>query len=367
MNKELLSRHIQNFVKAANERPEKFKEDFSERAEHASVYQAWTAERLGSMTEEEFYDYIAPLWAMLMWGNKHHVVDKAIADNGMVVLRENLTDLLWGTDPVGERWDRFRHNIKHIGPAMMSELLCKTHPSECALWNRRAFVGLDYLGVEGLPRHSYQLTGAAYERICAICKEIGAELEAAGYADHNLLAVDYFIWEELQVVDKLSSLHGGAGRKKAGETDPGPVTPITEASPFVHNDTRDMLRDIGNWLGFSADTEKKVAAGAVVDTIWEATIGNMGRVIYVFEVQTKGSIDSLLLNLQKAMNNPAVQGVVAVSDRKQLERIRAHSVGIAALTSNLKCWDYEDVALVHEALASVNESINELGLVPEGF
>ena len=40
MNKELLSRHIQKFVKAANELPEKFKEDFSERAEHASVYQA---------------------------------------------------------------------------------------------------------------------------------------------------------------------------------------------------------------------------------------------------------------------------------------------------------------------------------------
>lgn len=367
MNIELLSKHIQDFVKVANESPEKFKEDFSERAEHASVYQAWTTERLRLMTEEELYNYIAPLFAMRMWGNKHHVVDKAITDNGMVALRENLTDLLWGTDTVGERWERFRHNIKGIGPAMMSELLCKTHPNEYALWNRRAYVGLDYLNVEDLPRRSYQVTGAVYERICTICKEIAVELKAAGYADYSLLAVDYFIWEELQVVDNLSSLKRRATGRKAGEVDSGTDTPITEASPFVHNDTRDMLRDIGDWLGFIADTEKKVAEGAVVDTVWEATIGNMGRVIYVFEVQTKGSIDSLLVNLQKAMNNPAVQGVVAVSDHKQLKKIKAHSEGIAALTSNLKFWDYEDVARVHEALASVNESINELGLVPEGF
>ena len=54
-------------------------------------------------------------------------------------------------------------------------------------------------------------------------------------------------------------------------------------------------------------------------------VGNMGRILYVFEVQTKGSIDSLLINLFKALNNPAVQGVVAVSDREQLEKIKKHS------------------------------------------
>jgi hypothetical protein len=64
-------------------------------------------------------------------------------------------------------------------------------------------------------------------------------------------------------------------------------------------------------LSFNTDTEKKVAEGSKVDTIWEATIGNMGRVIYIFEVQTKGSTDSLILNLLKALQNQAVQGVVA--------------------------------------------------------
>jgi hypothetical protein len=35
---------------------------------------------------------------------------------------------------------------------MMSEILCHVHPAACMLWNRRAYVGLNYLGVPDLPR-----------------------------------------------------------------------------------------------------------------------------------------------------------------------------------------------------------------------
>jgi len=89
----------------------------------------------------------------------------------------------------------------------------------------------------------------------------------------------------------------------------------------------------------------------------------VGRVIYVFEVQTKGSIDSLLLNLLKSLNNPAVQGIVAVTDAAQIETIRKHASGVSGLARKLKFWDYKEVLQMHEALESVNESINSLGLV----
>src|SRR5690606_27947579 len=98
---------------------------------------------------------------------------------------------------------------------------------------------------------------------------------------------------------------------------------------FIHDEVKEKLADIGQWLGFSSKTEVKVADGSVVDAVWEATIGNMGRVIYVFEVQTKGSVDSLLMNLLKALNNSAVQGIVAVSDKVQLEKIRKYAAGVA--------------------------------------
>lgn len=79
------------------------------------------------------------------------------------------------------------------------------------------------------------------------------------------------------------------------------------------------------------------------------------------------TIDSLILNLLKSLNNPEVQGVVAVSDSEQLEKIRKHAAGVPQLREKLKYWNYLEVLQVHEALESVNESINKLGLVPEGF
>jgi hypothetical protein len=101
--------------------------------------------------------------------------------------------------------------------------------------------------------------------------------------------------------------------------------------------------------------------------IWEATIGNMGRVIYLFEVQTKGSIDRLILNLLKSLNNPAVQGVVAVSDKEQLERIKSHVRDAKELRDKLKYWDDAEVLEVHESFKFINASINRLGLVSQSF
>jgi hypothetical protein len=37
------------------------------------------------------------------------------------------------------------------------------------------------------------------------------------------------------------------------------------------------------------------------------------------------------------------------------------------IRDKLKYWDYENVLQVHESFQFVNESINELGLVPESF
>lgn len=87
----------------------------------------------------------------------------------------------------------------------------------------------------------------------------------------------------------------------------------------------------------------------------------------MFEVQTKGSIDNLILNLLKSLNNPAVQGVVAVSDNEQIDKIKAHARDVKELSDKLKYWDYEEVLKVHESLQYVNESINQLKLVPQGF
>ena len=119
-------------------------------------------------------------------------------------------------------------------------------------------------------------------------------------------------------------------------------------------------------LGFESRSEVKITTGAIVDVVWEARIGNMGKAIYVFEVQSKGSIDSLILNLRKAQSNPAVQAVVAVSDESQLSKIIKESTGVIEEKS-LRTWDIEDVIKVYDSLVRAHESINKLSLVPESF
>ncbi len=313
------------------------------------------------MNKDDVYEYISKLWAMLIWGNKHYVIDKILEENGLENFCSHLAELVWGEKDIAERWDTFRKEVNGLGPAMVSEILCKTHPNDFIIWNRRAFVGLNYLEAENLPKHDYQVNGKAYKHLVELCKQIAGEIKAAGYAETSLLAVDYFIWDELQVVDNLSKIHNQKQPK------PGPAPSPEPIPDFIHNDIRDKVRDIGLWLGFSSKIEQKVSEGAIVDTIWEATIGNMGRVIYVFEIQTKGSIDSLMMNLLRSLNNSAVQGVVAVSDKVQMERIKAEAQGVGVLRGKLRYWDYEEVLSVHEDLESAMATINKLHLVPEGF
>lgn len=364
MNHERLQRHIAEYVTKVSKRESGYAATILERRQPVTYYRSWTADRLRSMTAGDLLEYISKLWAMLIWGNKQYVVDKLLDDHGLDVVREEIAYLLWSERPIDTRWDRFRSRIKGMGPAMMSELLAHVHPDQYMLWNRRAHVGLDYLGVPDLPKHNYQLTGKKYVELCDIAKALAAELRTAGVKDADLLDVDYFIWEELQVEENLSRI----GRKVSSE---GMSQEVEKADPataeFIHNEVKQKLADIGLWLGFISKTEIKVADGSVVDTVWESTIGNMGRVIYVFEVQTKGSVDSLLMNLIKALNNVAVQGIVAVSDAAQIERIRKHAAGVAVLREKLRYWDYTDVLATHEALEGVNESINKLGLVPQGL
>jgi len=342
--------------------PDEFQTDINERKKLIEYYKSWSANKIRKMTEEKVYEYISPLWAMLIWGNKQYVVDKILNDNGLKNFRNMLANLVWSEDDIANRWDQFRKNIKGMGPAMISEILCKSHPEEYMLWNRRAYVGLNYLGVENLPRYDYQLSGKVYKHLCEICKEIAKEMKKARLKDTTLLSVDYFIWSELQVEDNLSQIYSKKDKtvKEIEKEQP-------EAVEFIHNDIRDKIRDIGQWLGFTSKIEQKVSDGSKVDTVWEATIGNMGRVIYVFEVQTKGSIDSLIINLLKSLNNPAVQGVVAVSDKEQIKKIKRHAADVKDLKDKLRVWDYQEIQKVHESLEFVNSSINNLELVPESF
>lgn len=368
MNTILLNKHIKDFAQKLATNPVLQQDQFNERKERVAYYQSWTQERIDNMTGEDLYEYLGKLWAMLIWGNKQYKVDQLIADNTLDKIRTELGSLLYSNNGIEEKWNRFRKEIKGFGPAMISEILCHTFPEEYMLWNRKAFTGMNYLEVKHLPNHDYQLTGKKYAYLCSVCKIISEAMHQAAFQDHSLLAANYFIWEELQievtrplqdnisVVAEPEAEYVNSDNKEAGV--------IAE---FKHNDIRDKVAEIGTWLGFNASIEKKVGHGAVIDALWEASIGNLGRVMYAFEIQTGGSIDSLILNLMKASNNAAVQGLVAISDIKQINKIKKEVEHLPVLKDKLKYWDYAEVLQVHKQLEFSFGAINKLGLIPQGF
>lgn len=360
MNETKLQSAISSFVKNRKNNAAYYDENWTERKERKSFYQAFTKEKLLAMPEDQFSEYISKLWAMLIWGNKQYVVEKIISDNGFDNAKTQLAELLYGSAPIEKRWDSFTKNVKGLGPATMSELLTYVNPQEYVIFNKTTILCFGYLDIPGMPKYNYQFTGKKFVEVCNIAKEISKALSTAGAEDSDLLAVDYFLWDEILPL----------AEKKAPAAEPEkdrsekPIS--TNDSKSLHDEIKEKLVAIGELLGFDSRSEVKITTGAIVDAVWEAKIGNMGKAIYVFEVQSKGSIDSLILNLKKAQSNAAVQAVVAVADEEQLAKIIRESKGVIDEKS-LRTWDSDDVLAVYDSLVRAHESINKLALVPESF
>ena len=359
MNTQKLNAAITEFIKKKKSNAAYYEENWSERKERKDYYRSFSKDKLIAMTEEEFLEYISKLWSMLIWGNKNYVVDKLIGDNGFDHLKMQLAELLYGTSSIENRWDLFLKSIKGMGPATISELLTYTNPQEYVIFNKTTILCYSFLEIPDMPKYNYQYTGKKYVEVCKTAKEIASELKKAGAEDYDLLAIDYFMWDEiLPLAEKKSSEVPATLETKK------PVT--ANDSKSLHDEIKEKLVAIGELLGFDSRSEVKITTGAVVDAVWEAKIGNMGKAIYVFEVQSKGSIDSLILNLKKAQSNAAVQAVVAVADEEQLAKIINESAGVIDETA-LRTWDSEDVLAVYDSLVRAHESINKLSLVPESF
>lgn len=359
MNKQKLYSAISEFIKKTKINAAYYEENWAERKERKEYYQSFTKNKLLDMNEEGFLEYISKLWSMLIWGNKKYVVDKMISDNGFNNLKKQLAELLYGTSSIEKRWDVFLKSIKGMGPATISELLTYVNPQEYIIFNKTTILCYNYLDIPNMPKYNYQYTGKKYVEACNIAKEISCQLKKYGAEDYDLLAVDYFMWDEiLPFAEKKSTEVPATPEVK------NPVT--ANDSKSLHEEIKEKLVAIGELLGFDSRSEVKITAGAVVDAVWEAKIGNMGKAIYVFEVQSKGSIDSLILNLKKAQSNAAVQAVVAVADEEQIAKIIRESTGVIDEKS-LRTWDSEDVLAVYDALVRAHESINKLALVPESF
>jgi len=135
-----------------------------------------------------------------------------------------------------------------------------------------------------------------------------------------------------------------------------------------HAEIISTLYEIGIALGFESHTNydyTRVGTGAILDLVWVAKVPNLVEIWYTFEVQSKGSIESLINNLLQSMNNPSVKKVIAVSDQKQLETIKTKVEEMNALTNTAKDMfifldtkNVEEFADILPNLTSFKESLH---------
>lgn len=346
MNKEILYKSLNKYFSDLNKT--QGLDALNERNERENFYRSYTYEKINNMDEDEFYEYISKLWAMIIWGNKHYIIDKYIADNGFDHLKKSIANLLYGSESIEQRWDNFKDNIKGFGPAMMSELLCYVNPNEYMIWNTTAANAYKNLEIKDIPKHNYQITGKKYVELTKYSKEIQEVILEKYNRQENLLFVDYFFWDCLREVPEDKD-------ENAVKAD----TVVNNKS--YHNEIVDYIKNIGTLLGYNTNLKGNIKdSGKIADAVWEFNVGNLGKIKYVFEVQDSGSIDSLIVSLMNASQDISVQAVVAVSDEEQINKIKKHCNNIKDnFNGKLKFWNINEIEKAYSELSSSMEIINK--------
>lgn len=343
-------KNIKKFIKTFNRyaQTDEYKKDMAGRVERLSFFKSISREKIQKLTEPEFGEIISMLWASQVWTNKDYLVNSIVSANGMDKIRKELYNLFYGEDSPEKRYERFLKEIKGLGPASVTEMLSSFYPERCGIWNDRARKALKILGFgDVLPLNKYNINANEYRRFNEVLMEIAEELKEAGYEDADPFFVDYYLYEVQKTKPKVE---------------------IFEEEDFDHDEIVDMLKNIGMWLGFDTETNKQIAKGAKVDVVWRTKIGNLGIINYVFEVQKRGSIDSLILNLQKATKNKTVQKVVAVSDERQLEKIKGEITGLPEGFREMMTYlKVADVKKMYEYLGEINKILENMELVKGEF
>jgi len=351
----MLQREQKEAIKAyapvyeAYRRSEQWKRDEEKIRVMVEYFSNLSEDTVKSMTADELETLLASTWSIGFWKQLGWIRKKLINLPGEQTLKRALVDLLFGLDSPWQRFERFINEIKFAGPSLTSELLSWRYPKECAILTNRTYKAMSKLKIDKIARIPRGIvSGEDYKRISEIMVAVGNELERLGFGPHNLPQVNCFIYE----VDTSSP--------------PSSEPPVT--GDWSHNEVQKLLIEIGAWLGFEADPEGTVSHGAKVDVVWTAKIGNLGVVKYIFEIQHRGSIDSLLMNLLKATKNPTVQKVVVVTSEEQIEKIRKESFGLPeSFREKMAFWEVGDLIKVHEKLETAFNSVNSLGLVRDEF
>lgn len=248
-----------------------------EREERVAFFKSLLNKKhIDKLTEDEFGRIIESLWASQIWGNKEYLINKLLKDNGLPKIREELKKLLYGMQPLSERFDSFRRNIKGLGPSSITEILTHVFPDKCSMWNVKPKTVLPFLKMKTLlpdKVYKYSITGKEYIKCNQILGLIRNELKDFGFKKPDFMDVDYFLFFIFDEAIPQVPIE-----RKEPEI---PTPEIKEIEIRTHTDAQGVLIELGNLLGYDtyvADPSKKYKprAGEIMGS--ETVAENLGEI-----------------------------------------------------------------------------------------
>lgn len=142
----------------------------------------------------------------------------------------------------------------------------------------------------------------------------------------------------------------GKGYKAAENETSGFTLTKLENEELTHLDIQKMLMEIGNCLGFFAKIEFEY-----YDVVWRET-GKSPRISHIFEVQSKGNLDSAFAKLKRAYQNQRTKPFLVLSSERDLNRARKSlALEFHDIESAVTILTFVQVKQIHRNLKPIGE------------
>ncbi|MBA3634178.1 MAG: winged helix-turn-helix domain-containing protein [Acidobacteria bacterium] len=144
------------------------------------------------------------------------------------------------------------------------------------------------------------------------------------------------------------------GKTEVEKETSGFTLTISQAKSFSHTNIQLMLAEIGESLGFYAETEFEF-----YDVIWRETPKSQ-RLSHIFEVQSKGNIDSAFAKLKRAYQAQRTKPFLVITSERDLNRARK-SLGreFQDIETVVTILTFAQIKQVHQNIKNIAEIIKE--------
>ncbi len=144
------------------------------------------------------------------------------------------------------------------------------------------------------------------------------------------------------------------GKTEAAKETSGFTLTISQTKNFSHTNIQFMLVEIGESLGFYTEIEFEF-----YDVIWRETPKSQ-RLSHIFEVQSKGNIDSAFAKLKRAYEAQRTKPFLIITSERDLNRARQSlSHEFQDIETVVTILTFAQIKQVHQNLKNIAEIIKE--------